>query len=257
MIRWTRELSAYVFSCVMTDPALLLCQSYVARRPSSKYWVLVLQSEIQLAYSWQSCIHSWHVLKVQVYRGLLGTYSHDCNCRIANPILHSTQSKRLLSSCIRIWNVGSPIYVKAAACALHVIVVRAYLSSGSQSIGEWDIAWVFMAKLHLSLLDMSWAITRPTIEFQAQLRSVIQSRMTCWDFYEVNIGKLRLIVNVSLVVRHASAATITLRSACSVVHCAVFNSACFTQIMFSFAWISGHCAHRLSSLKTLHIEIGK
>jgi len=68
------------------------------------------------------------------------------------------------------------------------------------------MALVFMEKLHLSLLGMCW----PMIKVQAQLRSAIQSRMTFLDFYEVNFGKLRLIMNVSFQVRHASTATIRL-----------------------------------------------
>jgi hypothetical protein len=67
-----------------------------------------------------------------------------------------------------------------------------------------------MAKLHLWLLGMSWPMILPMIEVQAQLRSAIQSRMTFEEFNENNFGKLRLIVNVSFQVRHASTATIGL-----------------------------------------------
>jgi len=93
------------------------------------------------------------------------------------------------------------------------------------------MAWVFMAKLHLSLLGMSW----PLIEVQVQLRSAIQSRMMFLDFYEVNFGKLQLIINVSFQVRHTSTATISLRSACSPLHSVHFILLCFILIMFSSA----------------------
>jgi hypothetical protein len=97
------------------------------------------------------------------------------------------------------------------------------------------MARVFMVKLHLSLLGMSWPMIWPMIEVQAQPRSAIQSRMTFLDFNEVNFGKLQLIVNVSFQVRHASTATIRLRSACSPLHSALYILVCFILIMFSSA----------------------
>ena len=119
------------------------------------------------------------------------------------------------------------------SCSLcrNIIVFQAHLRSASQSVGDWDMAWVFMAKLHLSLLGMSW----PLIEVQVQLRSAIQSRMMFLDFYEVNFGKLQLIINVSFQVRHTSTATISLRSACSPLHSVHFILLCFILIMFSSA----------------------
>jgi len=56
------------------------------------------------------------------------------------------------------------------------------------------MAQVFMAKLHLLLLGISW----PMIEVLAQLRSAMQSRMRFIGLYEANIDKLRLIMDVSL-----------------------------------------------------------
>ena len=118
-------------------------------------------------------------------------------------------------------------------CSLcrNIIVVRAHVGSASRSIGDQGTALVFMAKLHLSLLGMSW----PMIEVQAQLKLVIQCRMTFWDFYEVNFSKLRLIMNVSCQIRHASTTTISLRSTCSPLHSAIFIFVRFILIMFSSA----------------------
>jgi len=116
-----------------------------------------------------------------------------------------------------------------------IIMVRAHLRSASQGVGDWDKAPVFMAKLHLSPLSMSWPIIWPMIEVQAQLRFAIQSRMTFLDFNEVNVGKLWLIVNVSFHVRHASTATISLRSTCSTLHSAQFILVCFILSMFFLA----------------------
>jgi hypothetical protein len=112
--RCTGELSAYVLSRVMTDPAPLICQSNLARRQSRRYWVLVSEFETRLAHLWQSRIYCWRILKVQVHRRVLGTYHH--HCIIANPIPQSTQSTRLLSSGVRIWDMGSLIRGSAAAC---------------------------------------------------------------------------------------------------------------------------------------------
>jgi len=115
--RCTGELSAYVLSRVMTDPAPHICQWNLARRLSRRYWVLVSEFETRLAYLWQSRIDCWHMLKVQVHRKVLGTYRHDCYCIIANPIPQSTQSTPLLSSCVRIGDLGSLIHRKTAACS--------------------------------------------------------------------------------------------------------------------------------------------
>jgi hypothetical protein len=119
------------------------------------------------------------------------------------------------------------------------------------------MARVFMVKLHLLLLGMSWPMIWPMIEVQTQLRSAIQSRMTFLDFDEVNFGKLRLFVNVSFQVRHASTTTISLRSACSPLHSAVFILLCFILIMFSSAlnhWTL--CTQIVISQDTAHLGAG-
>jgi len=113
----------------------------------------------------------------------------------------------------------------------NIIVVRTHLRSAFQCIRDWHTDRIFMAKLHLSLLGMSW----PMMEVQAELRSAIQSRMTFLDFYDINFGKLQLIMNVSLQVRHAPTATISPWSACTPLHCELFIFVCFILIMFSSA----------------------
>jgi membrane-anchored protein YejM (alkaline phosphatase superfamily) len=114
-----------------------------------------------------------------------------------------------------------------------------------------------MAKLHLSLLGTTWPMIWPMIEDQPQLRSAIQSRMTFLDFNEVNFGMLRLIVNVSFQVRHASTATIRLRSACSQLYSAHYILVCFILIMFSSAlkqWTLQ--THIVISQGTVHLGAG-
>jgi len=111
----------------------------------------------------------------------------------------------------------------------NIIVVRAHLKLVSQIVPDRDTAQVFMAKLHLCLLGMLW----PMIEVQAQLRSAIQSRMTLLGFNEVYFGKLWLIMNVWFEVRHTSTVTISLRSACSILHSAPFILVCIILVMFS------------------------
>jgi len=115
--RCTRELSAYVLSCVMTDPAPHICQSNLARRLSRCYWILVAEFETRFAYSWQSRSYCRHMSIVQMHRRVLGTYYHHRHCIVTNPILQSIQSTRLLSSCVRIWDMSSLICGKAVACA--------------------------------------------------------------------------------------------------------------------------------------------
>jgi hypothetical protein len=127
----------------------------------------------------------------------------------------------------------------------------------SLGVGVSDTAWVFMVKLHLSLMGMSWPMIWPMIEVQAQPRSAIQSRMTFLDFNEVNFGKLQLIVNVSIQVRHASTAIIRLRSACSPLHSALYILVCFLLIMFSSAlnqWTL--CTQIVISQDTAHLGAG-
>jgi len=99
--------------------------------------------------------------------------------------LHNCQSHSGINSAdtiIEFWcqNMRHGITYSWQSCSLcrNMVVVRAHLISASQSVGDWDTAQVFMAKLHLLLLGMSW----PMIEVQAQLRSAIQSQMTFLDF---------------------------------------------------------------------------
>jgi hypothetical protein len=186
------------------------------------------------------------MLKVQVHHRVLGTCLHDHHCIIANPNPQSTQSTQVLTFCLIQWDLGSLIRGTAAACT----GIRAHLTLTSQCVGHWDTARVLIAKLHLSLLGMSWPMIWPMIKVQAQWRTAIQSRMTFLDFDDVNFSKLRLIVHVSFQVRHASTVTI---SAYSTLYCALCIWVCFIRIMLSSAWILGCCAHRLSSLKILHI----
>jgi hypothetical protein len=114
-----------------------------------------------------------------------------------------------------------------------------------------------MVKLFLSLLGMSWPMIWRMIEVKAQLRSAIQSRMTFFNFNEVNFGKLQLIVNVSFQVRHASTATIRLRCACSPLHSALCILVCFILIMFSSALNQGtRCIQIVISQNTAHLGAG-
>jgi len=138
-----------------------------------------------------------------------------------------------------------------------MVVIWAHLNTASQGVGDWDTSQVFIAKLHLLLLGMSSPMICPMIEVQAQLRSAIQSRMMFLDFNEVNFGKLQLIVNVSFQVRHASTATIRLRSASSPLHSALYILVCFILIMFSSAlnqWTL--CTQIVISQDTAHLGAG-
>ena len=135
----------------------------------------------------------------------------------------------------------------------NIIVIWTQLGSQSQSVGDWDTVQVFMAKLHLWLIVMSW----PMIEVQAQLRSAIKSRMTFLDFYEVNIGKRLLIMKVSFQVRHAATITISLRTACSSLHSVHFILVYFILIIFSSAlnqWTL--CTQVVISEDTSHLGAG-
>jgi len=101
----------------------------------------------------------------------------------------------------------------------NIVFVLAHLKCTLQSIGNWDTAWAFLAKLQLSLLVMS----QPLIEVQEQLKFAIRSRMTLLDFHEANFGKLRLIMNVSFQLRHTSSSIMSLWSVCTPLYSAVFD----------------------------------
>jgi len=116
-LRCTGELSIYVLSRDMTDPAPLICQSNLARRQSGQSCVHVSEYETCLAYLWQSRNDCCHMIKVQVHRNKLGTYHRNRHSIIATRIPQSKQSTRLISFCFRIWNVDSWICGRAIACA--------------------------------------------------------------------------------------------------------------------------------------------
>jgi len=69
--RCAGESPAYVPSCIMTAPAQRICQSHLALRHSRRYWVLQLESQTRLAYSWQSRSFWWHLIEVLVYQWIL------------------------------------------------------------------------------------------------------------------------------------------------------------------------------------------
>jgi len=114
----------------------------------------------------------------------------------------------------------------------NIIVVQAQLWFASPTVRDWDTARVFMAKLQLSLVGLSW----PIIEVLAQLRSAIQSRMMCLDLSEADFDKLWLVMEVSFQTWHTSTATISLQSTCTPVHSTQDILVCFILITFGSAW---------------------
>jgi len=81
--------------------------------------------------------------------------------------------------------------------------------------------------------------------------------MTFLDFYEANFGKLQLMMNVSFQIRHASTATISLQSACTPRHSALFILVCFILTMFSSAlnqWML--CTQIVISQNGAHLDAG-
>jgi len=207
--RRTGESSAYVSSRIMTDPAPLICQSNLARRQSRRYWVLVSELETWLAYLWQSRSYCWHIIKVQVHRRVQGTYHHDCHDIITNPIPHLTQSTQLLRSCVRIWDMGWLICGKATACA-----------GMSYSFGHTSDRHPWASETE-TWLGYSWR----------------SCTFHCWvcPVLWFNFVRLQLIMKVSFQLRHASTATISLRSTCTPRHSALLILVCFMLIVVSSA----------------------
>jgi len=115
--RCTGELSAYVLSRDMADPALQICYSNVAMILSRRYGVLVSEYKTRLTYLRQSHRNWWNLIKVPVHQRVLGTYTYDYHCIIVNYIPQSTQSARLLNSYVGIWEKDSRISGKATDCA--------------------------------------------------------------------------------------------------------------------------------------------
>jgi hypothetical protein len=135
----------------------------------------------------------------------------------------------------------------------NIIVIQEHLRSVSQIVRLWDTAWVFKVNLHLALFGMS----SPMIEVPEQERSAIQSRMTLLDFFDVNFGKLWIIINISFQVRHASTATITFQKAYSLLHSSRSISPCYIVSIFSSAlnqWTL--CTPIVISQHTSHLGAG-
>jgi len=112
------ESSAHVLSRVLTAPALHICQSHLALRHSRWYWVLRLEYETQLPYSWQSRCFCWHMIDIQVHREGLGSYPYDRSITAYLPIPGEIQSVwAILSTFVGIWDTGSLIRGKDTAFA--------------------------------------------------------------------------------------------------------------------------------------------
>ena len=101
--------------------------------------------------------------------------------------------------CPNIRHVLTHLLQSGSFCS-HIIEVWSQLWSAFQSVGYWDMALVFKAKVQLSQPSISWLM----IEVLAQLISAIQSRMRFFDLYEANFDKLRLMIDVWFQPRHAS-----------------------------------------------------
>jgi hypothetical protein len=154
------------------------------------------------------------------------------------PSLHNRQSLSAMKTVYMIiefqWqNIRRGVTDVWQSCRFrqNIILVQTHLRLASQCISDCDTTRVFMTKLCLSLCGMS----SPMIEVQAQLRSAILSRMTFFDFYEANVGKLQLSRNISFQVTHATTATISLQSACTPPYSAYCSIVCFILIMDSSA----------------------
>jgi len=174
------------------------------------------------------------------------------------PSLHSCQSHSAickghgwLSSCVRIWDSGSHIDCKATACAGISLwfrhTARSYLSDYATETRR-RYSW-------LSCRFQCWRCPWPVIEDQAHLRSAIQSRMIFLVSPEANFDKLWPIMDESIQPRHASTATISLRSIYTPAHSAIIIWVCFILIMCSLAlnqWML--CTEIVISQDTWHLS---
>jgi len=144
-----------------------------------------------------------------MHQRVLGTYRHDCHHIIANPIRQSTQSTRSWRSCVSIWDMGSLIGGNAAACA-------------------------GISQLFRDTQDRHPSVSDTASQVGYLWRSSTFRRWVCVGLW-FNFGRVRLIMNVSFQLRHASTATISLQSACTPLDSAIFILVCFIHVMSSSA----------------------
>jgi hypothetical protein len=88
---------------------------------------------------------------------------------------------------IRMWDQALLIDCKAAGCTGLSQSFR-HLRSASLGVGDWNPAWVSLAKLQLWLPGIPWLM----IEVQAQLGSEMQSRMRFMDWSDAKIDECGL-----------------------------------------------------------------
>jgi len=109
------EFPVYVFSHVMTDPAQQICRSHLAIRQSRQYCVLWSEYETQLTYWWHCHSICRHMIDVQMCQRVLGTYHYDWSITAYLTIPAGNEdSLDKMSTCVIIWDTGSPIHGKAA-----------------------------------------------------------------------------------------------------------------------------------------------
>jgi len=119
-----------------------------------------------------SCVWIWHTARLLVaFPHLLLAYAQSSGAKespghISSRLsLHNCQSQSAINTvdtiieflCQNLRHGLTYLWQSWSLCR-KIIVVRAHLGSASQSVGDWDTARVFMAKLHLSLLGMSWVV---------------------------------------------------------------------------------------------------
>jgi hypothetical protein len=249
--RCAGDLSAYVLSRVMTDPSPLICRSNLERTQSRQYWVLVSEFEIRLAHLWQSRIYCWRLLMVQLHWRVLGTYRR--HSIIANPIPQSTQLTRLLSSGVRICDKGSLKCGNSAACAgisqsFRYIwdrhPRRRSLRHGSGIHGEpapFAAGYVLACDLANDWNSGTTEICNP-----------VQNDVLGFQWYQLWQAATHCECRIPG----------QERLNCDNTHPKHMFPTSYWTFYFSFSsfsscflrlWISGCCAHKFSSLKTLHV----
>jgi hypothetical protein len=113
----------------------------------------------------------------------------------------------------------------------NIILLSANHTPPSLRVGDWDPAQVFIASMQLLYHGMSW----PIIDGQAQLRSVIQSRIKILNLSTAHFDKLPLNIDVSVQLRQSAIATICLQSTHTAVRSALSSIVYFILIVFSSA----------------------
>jgi len=180
----TGESSAYVLSCVMTDPVQHTCQSHMAMRQWRWCRVLRSESETQIAFLRQGCSSCWFTVDVPVRCRMLDRYHYDWSITAYLPIQGAIKTVMvILNPCVRICDMGWILCPKVIAFSSQWLKF--------QYTGEfWACCYEGFSPAYLSIpsgnkdsldnIDYQCQTIEPRLSYPWQCHSICQHTMEVW-----------------------------------------------------------------------------